>query len=100
MCAEIYYFYNMEISNTPKALPNLALCILMDALGCATYIFPALAEFVDIIWAPISAYIFYKTFGGKVGRLGAVLNFIEEIVPGTDIIPSFTIAWAIKKYTA
>jgi hypothetical protein len=35
-----------------------------------------------------------------VGQIGAVLNFIEEILPGTDIIPSFTIAWFYKKHFA
>ncbi len=90
----------METIKHNKPLPNILFCILMDVIGCATYIFPVVAEFIDIIWAPISAYIFYKTFGGKVGQLGAVLNFLEEIIPGTDIVPSFTIAWVLKKYFA
>jgi hypothetical protein len=29
--------------------------------------------------------------------IGGVLNFLEEIIPFTDIIPSFTIAWFIRK---
>jgi hypothetical protein len=36
-------------------------------------------------------------FGGRFGMLGGVLNFLEEIIPFTDIIPSFTIAWFIRK---
>jgi hypothetical protein len=95
---ELSYFYIMEIIKQQKPLPNIAFCILMDLIGCATYIFPGIAEFIDLVWAPISAYIFYKTFGGKVGMLGAVINFVEEIVPGTDIVPSFTIAWFYTKY--
>ncbi len=63
----------------------------------ATYIFPGLGEFVDIVWAPISGFIFYKLFGGRFGMIGGVLNFLEEIIPFTDIIPSFTIAWFIRK---
>jgi hypothetical protein len=77
-------------------LPNIALCILMDLVGMATYIFPALGEYADVVWAPISAYIFFKLFGGRMGKIGAVLNFLEEIIPFTDIIPSFTIAWFIR----
>jgi hypothetical protein len=87
----------MKIANNEKPLPSLAFCVLMDAIGCATYIFPGIAEFIDIIWAPISAYIFYKTFGGRVGQIGSILNFIEEIVPGSDILPTFTIAYFYKK---
>ena len=63
----------------------------------ASYIFPFLAEFSDIVWAPISALIFNKLFGGRLGAIGGVLNFLEEIIPLTDIIPSFTIAWFIRK---
>ena len=78
-------------------LPNIGICILMDLIGMASYILPAMAEFTDIVWAPISGYIFYKLFGGKIGMIGGVLNFLEEIIPFTDIIPSFTIAWFIRK---
>ena len=86
-----------EIIESQKT-PSFLFCILMDLIGCISYIIPGVMEFTDIIWAPISAFIFYKSFGGRIGKIGAVINFIEEILPGTDIIPSFTIAWAIKKY--
>ena len=78
-------------------LPHIGICILMDLIGMASYIFPAIGEFADIIWAPISGYIFYKLFGGRLGLIGGVLDFLEEIIPFTDIIPSFTIAWFIRK---
>ncbi len=81
-------------------LPNIFLCILMDIIGMATYIFPALGEIADVVWAPISAFIFYQMFGGRFGMIGGVLNFLEEIIPFTDIIPSFTIAWFIRKHEA
>ena len=78
-------------------LPNIAICIIMDLIGMASFIFPGMGEFTDIIWAPISGYIFFKLFGGRLGIIGSVLNFLEEIIPFTDIIPSFTIAWFIRK---
>ena len=78
-------------------LPNIAICIIMDLIGMATYFFPGLGEFTDIVWAPISGYIFYKLFGGRLGLIGGILNFLEEIIPFTDIIPSFTISWFIRK---
>ncbi len=81
-------------------VPNLFVCILMDIIGMATYIFPALGEIADVAWAPISAFIFYFMFGGRFGMIGGVLNFLEEIIPFTDIIPSFTIAWFIRKHEA
>jgi hypothetical protein len=78
-------------------LPSMAICILLDIAGMLTYILPGLGEFADIIWAPISAFIFFKLFGGRLGAIGSVLNFLEEIVPFTDFIPSFTISWFIRK---
>lgn len=78
-------------------LPNITLCIAMDLVGMFTYIIPWLGEFGDIVWAPISAFIFYKMFGGRMGMIGGVLNFLEEVIPFTDVIPSFTIAWFIRK---
>lgn len=82
-----------------KLKPTLIFCILMDVLGYATYAIPGIGEFGDIIWAPISAIIFYKSFGGWKGAFGGLFNFAEEILPGTDFIPTFTITWIWKYFT-
>ena len=76
--------------------PTLTFCIIMDLIGYASFSIPVLAEISDVIWAPVSAFIFLKTFGGRVGRIGSVFNFIEEVLPFTDFIPSFSIAWLIR----
>ncbi len=76
-----------------KQQPALLLCIIMDVIGYASFALPGLGEFSDIVWAPISAYIFYKTFGGLKGTFGGIFNFVEEILPFTDFIPTFTIMW-------
>jgi hypothetical protein len=78
-------------------LPNIAICILLDIVGMASYLIPALGEFADVVWAPISGFLFFVLFGGRFGAIGGVLSFLEEIIPYTDIIPSFTIAWFIRK---
>lgn len=80
-----------------KKRPSLLFCILMDLVGYATYAVPFLGEFADIIWAPISSLIFMTTFGGWKGVLGGFGNFVEELLPGTDFIPSFTIMWFIHQ---
>ena len=82
-----------------KKQPSLAFCILMDAIGYATFIVPFVGELGDIIWAPVSAFIFYRTFGGWKGAFGGLFNFVEEILPGLDFIPTFTIMWFWKRYT-
>lgn len=76
--------------------PSLIFCILMDIIGYATYAIPILGELADVIWAPISGLIFFAAFGGWKGALGGIGNFIEELLPGTDFIPSFTIMWFIQ----
>ena len=72
---------------------SLIVCIIMDLLGYATYAIPGFGEIGDIIWAPISAVVFYRMFGGWKGAFGGVFNFVEEILPGMDFIPSFTLMW-------
>ena len=72
---------------------SLIFCVLMYFNGYSSYALPVLSEFGDIIWAPISALIFFRTFGGWKGAFGGLFNFVEEILPGLDFIPSFTIMW-------
>ena len=80
-----------------KKQPSLVLCIIMDVLGYATYAIPGLGELGDIVFAPVSAIIFYIMFGNWKG---ALFNFTEEILPGTDFIPTFTIAWFWRYFTS
>lgn len=76
--------------------PSLLFCIAMDAVGMLTYFVPAIGEWGDTVWAPLSAYIFYQSFGSVGGLLGGAFSFLEEILPFTDIIPTFTIAWYLQ----
>ena len=74
-------------------MPSLAGCIVMDLIGYATYGIPFLGEVLDIFWAPVSAMIFFRMFGGAKGIFGGLFNFVEELLPGLDFIPTFTITW-------
>ena len=78
--------------------PSLLFCIIMDIIGYATYTIPFIGEIGDIMWAPISAFIFYKTFGGLKGAFGGIFNLAEELMPGLDFIPSFTIMWMWQRF--
>jgi hypothetical protein len=79
-----------------RPLPSLGLCILMDFLGMASFGIPILGELFDLVWAPISGIIYYRMFGGRKGFFGGIFAFLEELLPGTDIIPTFTITWLIQ----
>lgn len=78
----------MDIENLNKH-KKLALSILFDAFGYVSYIIP----FIDIGWAPLSAYLMTKMYKGKKGKIAAAITFIEEALPGLDFIPTFTIMW-------
>ena len=75
-------------------LPPLWLCILLDLVGMLSYVVPALGEWMDIAWAPISAYLFSVLLGGVKGT---IFVFLEEILPFTDAIPTFTITYFLRK---
>ena len=74
----------MNLINLNK-YKKLVLSLVLDAIGMIT--------FLDIIWAPLSGYIMTKMYRGNEGKVAGVISFLEEIVPGLDIIPSFTIMW-------
>jgi hypothetical protein len=58
-----------------------------------SFIIPGLGEFTDIIWAPISAWLMIKLYKGKTGKIAGGISFIEEILPGFDVIPTVTLTW-------
>ncbi|NKI25054.1 hypothetical protein HCG49_00595 [Arenibacter sp. 6A1] len=76
-----------------KKFRNLFLGLLFDGIGMLSFVIPGIGEFSDIIWAPVSAWLMTRLYKGKIGKVAGVINFIEEIVPGLDIIPSFTLMW-------
>lgn len=68
---------------------KLITSIILDVIGCASYVIPVIGEFSDVVFAPIQAiYILlvYQT------TPRAILGGLEEILPFTDIIPSCTLA--------
>ena len=72
---------------------KLLLGLLFDAIGMVSYVIPWVAEYIDIVWAPLAGFLMTKMYKGRVGKVAGFLTFVEEIVPFTDLIPSFTITW-------
>ncbi|MCM1035608.1 MAG: hypothetical protein NC038_07730 [Paludibacter sp.] len=77
--------------------PPLWMCLLFDAIGCVSYFVPGWGEWLDVLWAPLAALLFYCAFGGKTGKVGAVISFVEELLPFTDILPLFTLGWFVRR---
>lgn len=90
--------YNAEAEKAYQQEKNtkLMLALAMDAVGMATFLVPGFAEIADIAWAPIAAVVNFLMFRGMTGMAGGAGTFLEELLPGTDWIPSFTITWGIK----
>lgn len=82
----------MNLEHTTK-YKKLAASLLFDAVGYASFIIPGIGEITDLVWAPASAWLMTKMYKGNSGKVGAAVSFIEEIMPGLDIVPTFTLMW-------
>lgn len=67
--------------------------LIYDAIGMATYAIPLVGPFLDLLWAPYAAKKMSEMYSGKKGKIASIVVFLEEILPGTDVIPTFTLMW-------
>ena len=72
---------------------KLLFCIMIDLGSDASFLLPGIGEIEDIAWAPVSAYLLNLLFGSNVV---STLEFVKEILPGTDILPLATFAWVMQ----
>jgi len=77
----------------PAQLFKLLMCLLLDAGGDASYFFPGLGEGVDMFYAPGQAVALMTLFSS---RRVAIIGFLEEALPFSDILPTATIAWFME----
>jgi hypothetical protein len=74
---------------------KLALCITIDVIGSSSEVVPILGSLTDVVWAPIAGYALRSLYGSNV--LFA-LEFTEEILPFTDILPLATVCWVVDTF--
>ena len=67
--------------------------IIYDAIGMLTMVIPVVGPFLDVLWAPYAAKKMAEMYAGKEGKIASVIVFIEEILPISDFIPTFTLMW-------
>ncbi|RVT77335.1 hypothetical protein EOD40_05845 [Flavobacterium sufflavum] len=72
---------------------KLFLGILFDAIGMLSFSIPFVGEFSDVVWAPVSGFLMTKMYKGRIGKLGGIISFVEEFLPFTDVLPTFTLTW-------
>lgn len=66
---------------------------MLDGIGMLTLLLPGLGEFLDLLWAPMAGWFMTRLYPGRKGQVAAVVAFLEELLPGFDVIPSFTLMW-------
>lgn len=73
----------------------LLIGLLLDGVGIVTssWVLPLIGDVADVVWAPLTAWLMTRLYKGTAGKVGGVVTFIEEIIPGIDLIPSFTLMW-------
>lgn len=72
---------------------NLILGIIFDGIGMLSFVIPLIGEFSDVVWAPIAAYLLTKMYKGRIGKIGGVIEFVGQILPFSDVVPTFTLTW-------
>lgn len=80
----------VQVNNKKK---HLVLGIIFDLIGMLSFSIPFVGEFSDVVWAPLAGFLMTWMYKGKVGKIAGIFTFLEEIIPFTDIIPSFTLTW-------
>lgn len=81
------------LTNANNKQRNLFIGIAFDLIGMLTYLIPIFGEVGDVIWAPIAGFMLSYLYKGSIGKVSGVLGFLEEILPFSDFIPTFTLTW-------
>lgn len=79
--------------NIDSKYKDLFMGLFFDAVGMVSFAIPFIGEFTDVIWAPLSAWLMIRMYKGRAGQAAGAVSFVEEIIPGLDVIPTFTIMW-------
>lgn len=77
---------------TTSSWAKLVGCVVLDLLGDTSELIPFLGEFTDIAYAPVEASVLKALFQSNAI---AAFGFVEEILPFTDVIPTFTLSWCL-----
>ncbi|NER16511.1 hypothetical protein [Spongiivirga citrea] len=78
-----------------KKYKLLLLGLLIDGIGLlsSSWVFPVIGDFTDIVWAPLTGYLMMKMYKGRTGKVAGTISVVEELLPGLDVIPTFTLTW-------
>lgn len=78
-----------------KKWVKLAICIGIDLVGSGSVTVPLVGDALDLVTAPLGAVMLQALFGSTLVTVGGLA---EELLPGTDVIPTATLAWLAEYY--
>ena len=67
--------------------------IVLDLISISTVFIPIAGTLIDMIWASYAAKQMNDMYEGKKGKIASIIVLIEELIPGLDVIPTFTLMW-------
>lgn len=65
-------------------------------VGSSSELVPIIGELTDFVWAPIAALSLRSLFQGS--NVVFALEFAEEFLPFTDILPLATVCWVVETF--
>lgn len=83
----------LQVEQANNKIRDLILGVLFDGIGMLSFSIPILGDFSDVVWAPMAGFLMTWMYKGRTGKVAGVFTFLEEIIPFTDVIPSFTLTW-------
>ena len=75
---------------------KLLVCVAIDVIGSSSTLIPILGDASDALWAPAAGLLLRSLFNGS--NVVFALEFAEEILPLTDILPLATLCWIIDTF--
>jgi len=93
--------YREKVGSVNLITPDygkLIFCLILDTLGTSSEFIPFVGELTDVAYAPFAAIALRSLFQGS--NIVFALEFVEEILPFTDILPLATICWVVETYYA
>lgn len=79
-------------------IQNLIFGLIFDGIGMLSFTIPLVGEFSDVIWAPLSGFLMMWMYKGFLGKIGGTISFLEEILPFSDFVPTFTLVWIYRYF--
>lgn len=72
---------------------KLVVGLLLDGVGMLSLAIPGIGPALDLVWAPVAGWLMTQLYPGRSGKAAGFIAFAEELLPGTDWLPTFTLMW-------